>query len=301
MSKPVIIAEHVVRRFGKTIAVNDVSLNVQAGSIFGLLGTNGAGKTTLIRMLAGHLYTCDGSVRVLGEDPRTHNTAMRQRIAYVSDRMQLPGWMCLQDVIKTNSRFFPKWNSELAAQLVQEFQVQPAQRISTLSLGQKRRALLLQAICQGAEVLILDEPFSGLDAIFRRQCLDMLLNAATEHGLTIVVSSHVLTDVERIVDTIALLDQGRIVTTGNLEDLKNRMRRIRVAGEINNDARKLVADHMKVMRMRRAGPGTDLVVDGFNEQQHQALASTLGDDVRVEHLNLEDIFVELGDQRGATQ
>lgn len=292
MSETLISVRNLCRGFGRTEAVRNVSLEVHRGSIHGLLGTNGAGKTTLIRVLMGHLYPDSGEVLVLGQPPRQHDSQTLRRIAYVSDRMELPSRSCLADVIRLNQQFFPNWNSQLATRLTKEFHIDPSAVFSRLSLGQKRRAVLLQAICQGAELLILDEPFSGLDAIFRRQCLDMLLEATVEYGQTILVSSHLLHDIERIVDTVTMMCDGRVFAEGNLEDFKRRMRRIRVEGAVPSE-REQTLSQLNVVRRQMKHQVTDLIVDDYQEATQQSLARILGEKVIVEHMNLEDIFVEL--------
>ncbi len=292
MSETLISVRNLCRGFGRTEAVRNVSLEVHRGSIHGLLGTNGAGKTTLIRVLMGHLYPDSGEVLVLGQPPRQHDSQSLRRIAYVSDRMELPSRSCLADIIRLNERFFPNWNSQLATRLTKVFHIDPSAVFSRLSLGQKRRAVLLQAICQGAELLILDEPFSGLDAIFRRQCLDMLLEATVEYGQTILVSSHLLHDIERIVDTVTMMCDGRVFAEGNLEDFKRRMRRIRVEGAVPSE-REQTLSQLNVVRRQMKHQVTDLIVDDYQEATHQSLARILGEKVIVEHMNLEEIFVEL--------
>lgn len=292
MNDALISVKDLCRGFGRTDAVNSVSLEVKRGSIHGLLGTNGAGKTTLIRVLMGHLFPDSGEVHVLGKPPRQHDSATLQKIAYVSDRMELPSRRCLSDILRLNQRFFPNWNSELAARLTTEFDIDPSVAFSRLSLGQKRRAVLLQAVCQGAELLILDEPFSGLDAVFCRQCLEMLLTATVEHGQTILVSSHLLHDVERIVDTVTMMHNGRVFADGSLEEFKRRMRRVRVDGSVSSDGEESLSQ-FKVVRRNLSRQVTDLILDDFQEGTQQALVQTLGGDVRIEHMNLEDIFVEL--------
>ena len=292
MNDSLISIKELCRSFGRTDAVNNVSLEVNRGSIHGLLGTNGAGKTTLIRVLMGHLYPDRGEVLVLGKEPRQHDSETLQRIAYVSDRMELPSRSCLADILRLNERFFPRWNSDLASRLTKEFSIDPSAVFSRLSLGQKRRAVLLQAVCQGAELLILDEPLSGLDAIFRRQCLDMLLAATVEHGQTVLISSHLLHDVERIVDTVTMMHDGEVFAEGNIEEFKRRMRRIRVEGDVSAD-REQALSQLKVVRKKLSHQVTDLIVDDFQEGTQQTLVQTLGNDVRIEHMNLEDIFVEL--------
>lgn len=292
MSDSLISVKELSRGFGRKEAVHNVSLEVNRGSIHGLLGTNGAGKTTLIRVLMGHLYPDRGDVLVFGKEPRRHDRETLRRIAYVSDRMELPPRSCLSDILRVNQRFFPNWNSELATHLTTEFEIDPTAVFARLSLGQKRRAVLLQAVCQGAELLILDEPLSGLDAIFRRQCLDMLLTATVEHGQTILISSHLLHDVERIVDTVTMMHEGRVFAEGNIEEFKRRMRRIRVEGDVSSD-RDQAFSKLKVVRKQLSHHVTDFIVDDFQEGHQQELLQALGNAARIEHMNLEDIFVEL--------
>lgn len=301
MSDPVISVQHVCRGFGRTRAVNDVSFNVDRGSIFGLLGTNGAGKTTLIRLLMGHLYPDSGQVNVFGQNPRKHNAETLRRVAYVSDHMQLPGRMCLQDVLNLNQQFFPKWNTDFAVQTAKHFGIDMTAKFSRLSLGQKRGAVLVQAVSQGADLLVLDEPLSGLDAINRRKCLDLLLAAAVEQGQTVIISSHLLHDVERVVDTIAVLNRGKLVTSGNLEELKTRLRRIRVDGELPQTGLDQALTDFRVLKQSADNDVTDLIVDGFTDRSQRWLTEAFGSQVRVEHLNLEDIFLELSDQPSPTE
>ena len=296
MSESVITVRELRRCFGKVPALQGVNLDVTRGSIFGLLGTNGSGKTTLIRLLMGHLYPDSGSIQVFNSNPMQHSAATLRKVAYVSDQMKLPGRMPLQDVLRLNSQFFPDWNQDLAESLTKQLDVNLKAKFSQLSLGQKRRAVILQAVCQGADLLIMDEPLAGLDAIVRRQCLDMLLTAASEYGQTILISSHLLHDVERIVDTVAMLSNGKVVTSGNLEELKSKLRRIRFEGDLLDEDRERALKGFRVIRRRFENNLTDLVVEQRDDESDQTLSTILGPDVRIERLNLEEMFIELNDQ-----
>ena len=180
----------------------------------------------------------------------------------------------------------------MAKQLTAEFDINLTARFSHLSLGQKRRAILLQAVCQNADLLILDEPLSGLDAVFRRQSLDMLLAAAADHNQTVFISSHLLHDVERIVDRIAMMRQGTVFHSSDLESLKDRMRRVRVSAEIDSKQRDAFSD-MRILGQHTVGGETNLIVDRYTDDMRPALTEAFGDNVRIEHMTLEDIFVEL--------
>lgn len=294
MTDAAISIKGVTRRFGKNTAVDtavdNVSLEIPSGSIFGLLGTNGAGKTTLIRMLVGHLRSDAGTIRVLGEDPWEHKAQTLPRIAYISDSMHLPWRMTISQVIELNRGFFPSWNQALAESLLSAFKLPADKRYGNLSFGQMRRAVLLQALAQGADLLILDEPAGGLDALGRRQFLDQLLSAAVDHGQTVLLSSHLLTDVERVVDRVALMSDGRLLIGGNLEDLKSGLRRVRIAGHVE---RSELAAHFSILEHRIRDQTTEVLVEEFDQTAWNAFQQTQGADTTAEQLNLEDMFVEL--------
>ena len=290
MTEPAISVRNVSRKFGSSVAVEDLSFDVPYGSIFGLLGTNGAGKTTLMRMLVGHLHCDSGSVEVLGSDPWRHNSETRRRIAYVSDSMQLPPGMTLRSVLKMNRGLFPNWNAELAESLLKKLDVPADKRYSQLSLGQRRKAVLLQALAQGADLLILDEPAAGLDAIVRRHFLDSLLDAVLDSGQTVLFSSHMLSDIERVVDRVVMIAHGKLRMSGQLENLKAGLRRVRIAGEVNSDQ---LDSHFKVLGHRFEDDVTELLIDGFDQNEWDSVRQSIGHDASVEALNLEDMFVEL--------
>ncbi len=293
MTDPVVAIDSVTRRFGRKTAVDHFSLEITAGSITGLLGTNGAGQTTLIRMLVGHLYTDSGTIRVLGQDPWHHDAATLRRIACVSDSMQLPSRMKLGQMLQSNQMFFPLWNQALAEQLLERFQLSPNDRYSALSFGQKRRAVLLQALCQGADLLILDEPTFGLDALVRRQFLDQLLANAVDQGQTVLLSSHLLTDVERVVDRIAIMSEGRLMMSGNLDELKTRLRRIRIAEPMQQEQ---LAEHFSVLEYRVVDGVTEVLVDEFEESHWESFQRGCGNSAHAEQLNLEEMFVEMAER-----
>ncbi|MFK7819589.1 MAG: ABC transporter ATP-binding protein [Planctomycetaceae bacterium] len=290
MTEPAISVRNVSRRFGSNLAVNDLSLEVPSGSVFGLVGTNGAGKTTLIRMLVGHLHCDSGSVDVLGSDPWTHGPEILQRIAYVSDSMQLPPRMTIAEVLKLNRGFFPNWETAVEEALVEEFKLPTNQKYASLSFGQRRRAVLLQALAQGADLLILDEPAGGLDPLGRRQFLETMLAATVDRGQTVLFSSHMLGDIERVVDRIAVMSGGRLQITGDLETLKATLRRVRIEGVVDADD---VRSRFNVLEHRVVDGITNLLIDGFDETEWQSFTSSLGKDMHAEAMNLEDMFVEL--------
>jgi ABC-2 type transport system ATP-binding protein len=233
----------VTRVFGVAMAVDRLSLAVPEGAVFGLLGPNGAGKTSTIRMLMGHLRPTSGSVETLGGDPWEHSEATRRRIAYVSENMELPAWMTPRTATRFCERLYPSWDYPLAETLCDTFALDRSKRFSELSKGQRRSLCILLGLCQKADLLVLDEPAAGLDVLARRDFLDRVLEVACSGGRTVVLSSHILSDLERVVDRLAILSHGMLKLEGELEELKQKFGLnledlfVEVAGENHNTSK----------------------------------------------------------------
>lgn len=219
-SPSVIELRGVTRRFGTKMALDDVTLSIPRGVVFGLVGANGAGKTTLIRHLLGLLRPQLGVVRVLGLNPVVQPVEALSRVGYLSEEGDLPGWMRVEELMRYLRAFYPTWDEDFAQDLRRQFNLDPRAKIKTLSKGQKARAGLLAALAYRPEVLLLDEPSSGLDPIVRRDILGAIVRTIADEGRTVLFSSHLLDEVERISDRIAMLDNGRILFTGELDDIK---------------------------------------------------------------------------------
>jgi ABC-2 type transport system ATP-binding protein len=228
----VIDVQRLSRRFGNTRALDDMSLAVPRGAVFGIVGANGAGKTTLIRHLLGLLRAQAGSVRVFGRDPVRDAVGVLSRVGYLAEDNDLPPWMRVHELLRYMRAFYPGWDDDYAETLRDQFMIDPAARVRDLSRGQKARTGLLVAIAYRPELLILDEPSTGLDPLARRDILAAVLRTVAQEGRTVLFSSHLLEEVERVSDHIALLDQGRIVVHGSLDDVRagHRVLTVRFAG-----------------------------------------------------------------------
>jgi ABC-2 type transport system ATP-binding protein len=293
MSETAIQAHKLCKHFADTIAVDQLDLSVPTGSIFGLLGTNGAGKTTFIRMLMGHLHPTAGGLTVLATEPRSASEATRRRIAYVSENMSLPGHMTPEKAIVFSASVYPQWDGPLADTLLQDFGLKGAGRFNALSKGQKRKICILLAICQNADLLIMDEPAAGLDVLARREFLDQVLDIACKPGRTMLISSHLLSDLERVVDRLAIIHQGRALLTGSLEELKAGMRRIHLHMALSEEQVREIFD---LVRIEHPGPTETLItVTDFSEDKMSQFTArhAQAQDANIIALNLEDIFVEL--------
>jgi ABC-2 type transport system ATP-binding protein len=225
-SGPVIAVEHLSRSFGTTRALADVSLVVDPGCVFGLVGENGAGKSTLIKHLLGLWRAQAGTVRLFGLDPVADPVTVLGRIGYLSEEPDLPGWMRVWELLRYTQAFYPRWDTAYAAQLRNQFGLDPEARIKTLSKGQRARLGLIAAEAHRPDLLILDEPSSGLDPIVRRDILEAIIRTVTDQGRTVIFSSHLLDEVERVSDHLAMLHHGTLRFCAPLDDIKARHRRI---------------------------------------------------------------------------
>ena len=217
----VISVSGLVRRFGDKCALDDVSIFIPRGSVLGLVGENGAGKTTLIKHLLGMLKPQAGTVRLFGLDPVADPVGVLGRVGYLSERRDLPGWMRVDEFMRYTQAFYPQWDEQYAESLMEQFQLDPAQRIKTLSQGQTAKAGLLTALAYRPELLILDEPSSGLDPVVRRDILEAIIRVVAEEGRTVLFSSHLLDEVERVADQVVMLQKGRVVLNGRTDDVRS--------------------------------------------------------------------------------
>jgi ABC-2 type transport system ATP-binding protein len=227
----VIAVDRLSRRFGPKLALDGVSVRVPRGAVFGLVGANGAGKTTLIKHLLGLLRAQEGTVRVFGRDPVADPVGVLSRVGYLAEDTDLPGWMTVAELIRYTESFFPGWDRAYAEKLRKDFELDPRAKVKHLSRGQRSRAGLLAACAYRPELLVLDEPSSGLDPIVRRDILGAIIRTVADEGRTVLFSSHLLDEVERVSDSVALLIHGRLAYCGPLDDLKAGHHRLTVRFE----------------------------------------------------------------------
>jgi ABC-2 type transport system ATP-binding protein len=222
----VVEIQGVSRNFGSKAALRDVRLSVPRGGVIGLIGENGSGKTTLIKHVLGLLKPETGSVRVFGVDPVLDPVAALSRIGYLSEERDLPDWMRISELMAYTQAFYPHWDQGFADQLCQTFELDPRQKIRTLSRGQRARVGLLVALAHRPDLLLLDEPSSGLDPVVRRDILAAIVRTVAEEGRTVFFSSHLLDEVSRVADRVAMMHDGRIVLCGSLEEIQKAHRRV---------------------------------------------------------------------------
>ena len=225
MHEPVVVIDNLSRRFGSKAALDDVSLAAPKGSVFGLVGENGAGKSTLIKHILGLWRAETGAVRVFGMNPVSNPVAVLGRIGYLSEQPDLPDWMRVREFMRYTQAFYPKWDADYAEQLRQQFGLDPAARLRVLSKGQRAKLGLLAAQAHRPDLLLLDEPSSGLDPVVRNDILTAIIRTVADEGRTVFFSSHLLDEIERVSDHIAMLHKGKLVFCGRIEDIKTQYRR----------------------------------------------------------------------------
>ncbi len=212
---------HLTRYFGAKRVVYDLNLSVPRGSIFGFLGRNGSGKTTSLRMVLGLLAPTWGSSTILGHDSQNLPPEVRARIGYLAEGHPVHGWMRVKDAHAYQSRFYPRWNHDLFHSVLKFFRVEPNTRARNLSRGERAGLCLAMALAPEPELLILDDPAIGLDPVARRSLLESMVYATRQADRTILFSSHLLADIERMADHIAVLDYSVLRAQCSLETFRS--------------------------------------------------------------------------------
>jgi ABC-2 type transport system ATP-binding protein len=287
-SPPIIDIRRLTRQFVNKTALDDVSLTVPRGGVFGLIGGNGAGKTTLIKHILGMLKAHQGSVQVFGLDPVQNPVGTLGRIGYLSEDRDLPNWMRVGELLRYSQAFYPTWDEAYAEELRQAFDLDDKARVKTLSRGQRARAGLLVALAHRPDLLVLDEPSSGLDPVVRRDILGAIIRTIADEGRTVFFSSHLLDEVERVADRVAIIHEGRIMLTSSMDEIKDTHRRVTLRfGQPAAKAPSLVGS------LSCVGEGVEwtYVCNGESEQLRRAAEAIGGTVVGDTALTLDEVFV----------
>lgn len=274
-------------RFGRKTVLDALDLGFAEGSVTAVLGRNGTGKSTLLRVLTGFLPATRGAARIFGMDCWSRGHDVRRVTGYVPDRMELPRWMTVDDHFRFLEPFYPTWDRAEESRLVGELDLDRKARVRDLSKGQREKHLLVAALAHRPGLLLLDEPFSGLDPIVRKQILSAVIGHLREEGRTIVVVTHSMTDVERMADRILLLDEGSVRLDGDAETLRRGIRRVAV----RVDRAATAWAPPGTPRVERDGDEAVLAYTDWRESYGAALASDPSvSDVRTLPSGLEDIY-----------
>lgn len=287
---PALTIDGLSKRYGVKSVLNGINLSVPGGSVLGLLGKNGAGKTTLLKCLLGLVRPDAGSIRLLGENVRDLSDTAKARIGYVPQEISGYAWMRAGELLQYTAAFYPRWNASLVRRLLRDWEVDPGDRVGRMSMGTRQKLAIILALAHEPDLLILDEPAASLDPAARREFLKAVLEIAAEGRRTVVFSTHITSDLERVADRVAILRGGMIAYEGELDTLKDSVKRLHViaaaplAREFNvpGAVRIRVEGNEAMISVRDATP------ELIDELRRRHAAS-----VRVEDLNLEDIFLEV--------
>jgi len=277
---------------GNAFELKDVSLRVPVGSIYGFLGPNGSGKTTTIRLFMGMMKPDRGEIRVLGKPVPREMPRILARVGFVPERPHVYPALTVAEALRYHASFYPSWDNGWSAELTARLELDPSRKIARMSKGETGKLLLLIALSQRPDLLVLDEPTDGLDPVVRRDVLTAVLDYVSETSATVFISSHLVHELERICDWVGVLDGGRIVAELPMQSFKNGIKRIRVT-----DAPEAPGDTPFVIlnRIERDGLGATetWIVRGWQDPMRQYFEG-VGASVRdVVDLDLEEGFVEL--------
>jgi ABC-2 type transport system ATP-binding protein len=280
------------KTYGRTEALRGLNLEVPAGSICGFLGRNGAGKTTTIKILLGMTRPTSGRARVLGlaADETGDSVQIRHRTAFVSEDKDLFDYMTVEEMVRFTAAFYPCWRRDLEQRYRRTFDLPADGKIKALSRGSRTKLALLLALCRGAQLLLLDEPTSGLDPAAIEQVLQTLVSHVAGQETTVFFSSHQIAEVDQIADRIALIDRGRTIVAGPLDDLREHYCRIQLV--FDGDAPPAAFHAAGVVRVRREGRVVSVLSSAGADRVLDEVRGLGPVSVSVMPMTLKEIFLE---------
>ncbi len=290
MDSPIVHVNGLTKRFGSHDVLRDLDWQIGRGSVVGLVGTNGSGKSTLIKCLLGLLSPTAGQIQLFGEDPWTLSAAAKERLGYVPQTVQLYPWMTVDQITRYVGAFYRNWDQAWVAALIDRWQLPRNHRVGPMSPGQLQKLALVLAIGHRPELLILDEPVASLDPLARREFLRSLLELTGDNEHTVLFSTHITSDLERVASHVAMLRDGRIALFDELDAVKDRVKRLRISAV--NDLPSTFAVR-GALRTQVDGRNALVAVSDLDGRLVREVETEWQANVAVEDLNLEDIFLEL--------
>ena len=287
----VVSIRDLCKSFGRIQAVSNLSLDIPEGSFFSLLGPNGAGKTTTLQTILNILRPSAGSATVLGTPSIELGEKEFQAIGYVSENQKLPEWMTINYFLSHCKSYYPKWDSEFCNSLVEQFTLPRAAKISSLSRGMKMKVSLISALSYYPKLLVLDEPFSGLDALTREELTDGLLQVMHAENRTVLISTHDIDEIEQITDRIAFLDKGRLRTVAATDELLRKTKRVLV--QLAQAEEKPVETPSEWVELKQENRTISFVNCNYHKESFEAEIRGLlpsAESIQIQDLSLKEIF-----------
>lgn len=290
MTTSMVYASELTKSFGKTEVLKGANLEIPAGAVVGLLGTNGAGKSTLIKCLLGLLKPTGGEAKLFGESSWSLSAEAKSRLGHVPQEVRLYPWLTVEQCIRYTAAFYPRWDFALTERLMSEWDLPRDRRVAVISPGQLQKLALILALGHGPELLILDEPVASLDPIARRAFLASLLELIQDSQHTVLFSTHITSDLERVASHVALIKDGKVALFEELDSLKDRVKRLRFQSVVPLPSGFQVPGTLRsCIREQEATITAALPSHDVLDSLRQEFNVTID----VEDLNLEEIFLEL--------
>ncbi len=281
--------DQVHKRFGSTRALDGVDLTVGRGMILGLVGANGCGKSTLIRHIVGLYLPDEGTITTLGCEARRLGPDRMARLGYVHQEGQLLDWMTVRQHLAYVAAYYDHWNLELQNRFLEQFDIDLKARVGKLSPGKRQQLAILLAICHEPELLILDEPASALDPIARGRFFDLLLELIQERSdRTILISSHILSDIEKVVDQVVVMDRGRIRRNESLDALRERYCRLQMQSLPVDETVRF--ENSKVLDAKYASGKAQLLMENLDEAELRTIIERYDCPYEISPLSLDEIY-----------
>lgn len=275
------------KAYKKESVLNNLDWQVNQGDVVGLLGKNGAGKSTLIKSLLNISDIDDGLITIFGEDHQNLSAETKGRIGYVPQENDEISWLSVNDLIKFRKQFYNQWSDEKVTELIARWQINTKKTLAELSPGQVQRVLIILALAPLPELILFDEPAAALDPAARREFLKEIVNLASEENITIIFSTHIVSDLERVANKVAILEQGKICYFDDLDVTKENV--VKLA--IRHDSAMSIAVP-NLLRCNRHSQGLNCVVSKIDDSWLTTMRNQ-GVEVNVIPMGLEDIFLEL--------
>ena len=281
---------HLSYSYGDHVALNDLSMRVPEGALYALLGPNGSGKTTLLQILMGLRKARDGKVRVMGMDVGALSVTDRSQIAYIAEGQPLPRWMRLEQLEAFLAPLYPTWDKALAAELRQQFELHSHRKIGELSRGEHMKAALLAALAPRPKLLIMDEPFTGMDALVKDELVRGLLQSSGSEGWTVLLCSHDIGELELLADSVGLIDRGQLRMSLTMDEVRSRFHHVDVT--LAPGATAPVHSHW--LASEQAGARISFVIEGDAAKEYAHLQQQLpGARIEMRSASLREVFIAL--------